>query len=290
MKLKIFVFKRKQLYFTGILLAVIVIAVVFLLSIKTGSTFSMLATQDSYKADMNNDGKIDTVVVNKDDAKEDYILSVVCSNNREYELTPDPVIHSFGSSKMEEPLKISFRDVVGDKGEELFVQGNDLKGPILNVFSFANDQIMRIASGRYSFFGVIRKTDGDGNQLILGTRNGTSLKFTYLDSDGSRLLASNTNRDSELGADLLGSVIGYIEQTDITSLYSNDHHSILSKLERGKVLDLTLDKASYDSSYRPIQLSYRIRVASQTDNPVDVKSYRIDLYAVNNQFALKDIR
>lgn len=289
MKLKIYVLKKKQLYFTAIILAIVIIAVILVISIKTSNTLSMFTVPDSYKADINNDGKVDTIVVKTDDITKEYMLNVICSDENGYILEPDPVIHSFGSTDISTPLKVSFKDINGDNSDEIFVQGNDAKGPILNVFSYNNHQISRIASGRYSFYGLLKNSDELTNTLVLGARYNNSIKLTYLNCEASRLTEASTKSTTQLGVNLLGSIFSYVEQPEITSLNLNIDKSELSKLSRGKVLDGLINDVTYNSNNVPDKLTYLIRVASTSENKTSIDSYKIYIDTLNNNYEIKDI-
>lgn len=288
MKLKIYVLKKKQLYLTAIILGILIISIILVISIKTSSTLSLLTIPNSYKADINNDGKPDTLVVKENDTTKDYMLNVVCSDNSEYSLEPDPIIHSFGNSNTNIPLKITFMDINKDNSDEIFVQGSDSKGPILNVFEYQNHNVSRIASGRYSFYGLLSNNNNSANTLVLESRQSGKLRSTYLVCEPSGMTVSTEKFSSDLGMKALAPVLSYIEKPDLESANIGIDSSKLSVLSRGKILDGVITNVSYNTDNTPSEFSYNVRVALADNTTAKIENYKIEVISYKNNLQKND--
>lgn len=283
MKLKIYILKKKQLIWAALVIAIIIVSAIIVISIRATQTINFLSLPNSFKADINNDGKVDTVLAKLDEATHQYTISVVCSDETGYNLEPDPVIKSFGDSKT--PINITFKDINGDGKEEIFIQSSDEHGPILSVYKYTMNKIDRIASGRYSMYGLIKNSNDNSNMLVLLSNQNEKIKLTYLNSSSDNLIPCISNANMNLGASTISSVINYIEQRDVEAINLDISTDIKSKLQKGTLMDGIISDVAVNSNELPSQCTYIIRTSSDDSNNPAYSKYKISLALNNNSLS-----
>jgi hypothetical protein len=295
MKLKIYILKKKQLIWAAAILAIIVVSAILIISIKATQTFNFLTLPNSFKADINNDGKIDTVIAKVDDKTKKYSINVVCSDDKGYVLEPDPVIKSFGDSLGNAPINITFKDINGDGKEEIFIQSSDKHGPILHVFKYTTNKIERIASGRYSMYGMINNPNNGDNMLVLLSSENNKIKLTYLKSDLDGLTPCILNDSMNLGTNTISSVVNFIEQKDIETINLDIDKQMESKLLKGTLVDGILNDVEFVDNNIPSQCTYLLRVVSDDKGEPQYTKYKImlslnDSETANPSYTICDIQ
>lgn len=281
MKLKIFVIKKQQLLWAAIILAIIIIAAILLINTKARQTMSFLVPNQNYTADINSDGKADTIIVKADDKTQKYNISIMSSDGEGYTLEPDPTIKSLGYNVKWWPMNISVKDINNDGILEVILQSADGKGPILHVFRYNGTKMERIASGRYSIFGCIKNPSDNGNVLILGSRTGEKVHLTYLSAKANGLTPYASSSSLTLGNDKLVSIIDYIERKDIPASNINVESKYASKLSKGTFLDARLTEAKY-SKYDNVPSSciYQIRTNVLNKGQKSIALYKVKMELV----------
>lgn len=277
MKLKIYVFKKKQLIWTAIILGIIVVSAILVISIKTTQTINFLTLPNSYKADINSDGKVDTVIAKVDDKTNKYSINVICSDENGYVLEPDPVIKCFGVAKGKAPINITFKDINGDGKEEIFIQSTDDHGPILHIFKYTNHKIERIVSGRYSMYGLVNNPNTQSNMLVLMSDQNNKVKLTYLKSDSDSLTPCINDNSLGLSTNTIASVVNLIEKKDVETVNLNIDSVLKSKLITGAFVDGIINDVEYSNSDFPAKCTYLLRTASQISGKQQFSTYKVHL-------------
>lgn len=277
MKLKIYVLKKQQLIWSAIVLAIIIVSVILFITIRTTQTFNFFNLPNSYKADINNDGIIDTVMVKVDEITKAYTINVVCSDGSGYTLEPDPVIKNFGYNTSTSPINITFNDMYGDGKQEIFVQAADKTGPILSVFRYTSNNIERIASGRYFMYGVVNNPVDESNLLVLCSEKNNKVRFNYLKSDGNNISAYTPNASLNLGRETLASLVNFIEKQDVEAISMSIDEKMQANLENSNLVDGILKDIKYTNYDIPSECTYLLRTASVNDNKDELSKLQIKL-------------
>lgn len=282
MKLKIYVLKKRQLIWTAVVLAIVIISIILFISIRATHTISFLNLPNSYKADINNDGKIDTVVTKVDDKTKLYSVSVICSDDTNYNLEPDPVIKSFGNTKGKAPINITFKDVNRDGKEEIFVQASDEHGPIINIFKYTSKNIERIASGRYSMYGIINDPYRENNVLVLTAQHNNIINPTYLEANNEKLSPCKYDETMNLGVGTITDVINLIQEKDVATGNFNIANSFKAELLRGTLLDGIINNVKFSTDNIPVECTYLLRTVSNDTGKKLYTNYKITLALKNS--------
>lgn len=277
MKLKIYVVKKQKIIWAAVILAIIIISAILIITIKTTQTFNFLNLSNSYKADINNDGKIDSVIAKVNSKTQEYTINVICSDENGYNLEPDPVIKSFGYNTSKSPINITFNDINNDGSQEIFLQSSDTSGPILHVFKYTQNKIERIASGRYSMYGLIKDPSDDSQVLVLCSKNNSDIHLTYLKATSDKLTPYVAQESLTLGTNALSTVINYIEQKDISAFNLNIDSKIESKLTEGTLIDGIIKSTKYSLYDIPSECTYILRTDSSNNGESQVINYKIIL-------------
>jgi hypothetical protein len=275
MKLKIYILKKKQLIWTAIILTLLIVSAIIVISIKATQTINFLTLPNSFKADINNDGKIDTIIAKIDDATKKYSINVICSDDNGYVLEPDPVIKGFGDTNGNVPINITFKDINNDGNEEIFIQSSDNKGPILHVYKYAHNTIERIASGRYSMYGLVNNPNNGENMLVLLSDHNNNIKLTYFKSDYDALTPCISNKVMNLGINTISSVVSFIEKQDVQAVNLNIDKKLESKLLKGTLIDGIISDVTFENYDFPSQCTYTLRTASIDNSKPKCAEYKI---------------
>lgn len=277
MKLKIYVIKKQQLIWAVIILAILILCTILLINNRTKQTMNFLTAKNTYKADITNDGKVDTVVVNADNKTGQYTVNIVSSNGKGYILEPDSTIKSFGVNKKWWPLQISFKDVNDDGNLEVILQGSDKNGSILHVFQYQSGKMVKTASGRYSICGTIKNPDDNSTLFVLGSNRNSKINYTYLSTVNGCFTPYFAKQSLNLGKDTLSSLVSFIETKDVAACNMNQNSKFISKISKGNFLDAKLLSSKYTKYDIPDECTYLIRTSVQDGTLKHLSQYKIKL-------------
>lgn len=293
MKLRIYIFKKQQLLWVLGGLIIVLIAILLVIAFKSSSTFNMLKSSDTLRADLNGDGRNDSVTASANGST--YKISINCSDGRSYVLNPDPVIKTFGKTSSSWPVKISASDVNGDGIQDLILQSSDSQGSILHIFSFNGKGFEKIISGRYSVYGKLKNPEGE-DLIMLGNIRNNRLHYSYLSAEKGSLRPYMPESAMTLGSNEIDKVLGYISGKD-TAAFNSDDKTLSGKLFKGTFLDGQLSDVKYTDYDIPAECTYLLRTDSKnsTDSPgtysikLSLKDYRNaePVYVVNDLKKLK---
>lgn len=294
MKLKIYVIKKQKLIWAVVILAVLILCAVLLINSSTKQTMNLLNSKNTYKADINNDGKADTIVVTANSKTGKYGINVVASNGKGYTLEPDTTIKSFGINNKIWPLQVSFKDINDDGKLDIVLQGSDKTGPILHVYEYNSGKIEKMISGRYSVYGTIKNPNGTGTIFVLGSMKKSGLSYTYLSTEDGHFIPFSDKQPLSLGKDTLSSLISFIEKEDVTACNLNQEKKFTSKISKGNFLDAKILSSKYSKLDIPEECIYLIRTNSQQKGGKQVLQYRVKLSLANYEnktpvYEIKDV-
>ncbi|TDT61145.1 hypothetical protein [Fonticella tunisiensis] len=275
MKLRIYIIKKQQLIWTAIILAIVIIAAILLISLKTKDTMNVINKTKSQKVDINNDGKMDTIITKIDEKTKEYSVDIIMKDGRSYSLVPDDKeIPTFGFYSDEWPMIVEARDINSDNKPEIILQSSDSNGPLLHVYKYENDKISRIFSGRYSIFGNIKNPVDNSDIIILGSKEKDSIKYTYYNSRFNLITPASS---LTLGREALASFIDFVEAKDQTAFKSNVDDKYLSKVLKGTFLDSKLREVKYTKYTIPSQCTYFVRTNISNGNEKDIGMYLVTM-------------
>ncbi|HBF76647.1 MAG TPA: hypothetical protein DEF85_10555 [Clostridiaceae bacterium] len=280
MKLKIYVVKKNQIIWAAIIIAIIIISIILLVNLNKSQTMKTIDSVKTFNsADVDNDGKSDSIVINKtDEENQKYSVSVYSSSGKIYDLQPDISINSLGTPSDWWPINLIVKDIDKDNTKEIIIQSSDSNGPILHIFKYINNSMERIASGRYSFVGNISLPPDDQNIVVLGLKSNDKLNLTYLTPKGNRLVPyTDAPASLTLGKDALLDVISYIEKSDTEAFSINMDSKFASILPKGIFLDCSLEDTKFSSYNIPSECTYIIRTASLDSNSKASEIYKVKL-------------
>ncbi len=279
MKLKVLVLKKQQLIWAVVIVAVIIASILLFINLRKNDSSRTTSSQNRYSADLNNDGKDDSIVLYTDEETGKYTVNVVLSNGKGFTLEPDPTIKSLGYNKEWWSMSVSIKDVNKDNVDEVILQSGDDLGPILHIFKYdsATDTMKRITSGRYSMFGTLKEPSKDHPVIVLGYKVGEEIKLTYLDASGGKLAPYSSSSSLTLGKDAIASVLTLVENEDVEASTINIDSKYASKLVKGEYLDCSLYEAKYTKYEVPSECTYIMRTAVTYNELKECMTYKIKM-------------
>lgn len=277
MKLRVYIIKKQQLIWAAVVLAIILVAAILMITLRTKQTISTLGPATNVNADVNGDGKMDSIVVKADDKTQQYSVEVVTSDGNGYSLEPDPVIKSLGYNVNWWPMYVDAKDLDNDGSSEVILQSADGNGPILHIFKHNADKMERLASGRYSIFGTMKNSEHSDGIVVLGARKGDSIQLTYLASKSGRLIPYSVPTSLNLGKDTLSSFVSLVEKNDVEAASVNMESKFASTVSKGSFLDATLVGVKYKKYDVPVECTYNIRTTTDENTEKAVLSYKVKM-------------
>jgi hypothetical protein len=282
MKLKVYILKKQQLIWAAIILAILLISAAVIISLRTNQTISILNSENTIQADIDGNGKTDDSVIFKaDEITGEYSVSVITSDGKEHILASDPVIKTLGYYKSYWPVNVFVDDINKNGDTEIVLQSSDKAGPILHIFKYADGQIERLASGRYSFFGTVRPPVEKNDIIILGNKKSNGVSLTYLKTKDGHLLPYAPSSSLTLGKDTFASLVKYMEKEDIEAASIDIENKVLSKLPLGKFLDCSLTDIKYTKYDIPSECTYILRASIEANQESATEFYKIKLTLSN---------
>ncbi|EYE88161.1 hypothetical protein Q428_09335 [Fervidicella metallireducens AeB] len=277
MKLKVYIVKKQQLIWAAIVLLIIIVSAILIISIKAQQTISNVTPAKTYHVDLDNDGKSDSIILNTDSDTGKYSVTIMSPDGIAHSLEADPAIKTLGYFSKDWPIKITLEDINNDGTSEVILQSSDQQGPILHIFKYANGETERIASGRYSFYGTFKSPVDKSNILMLGSKNNSEIKYTYLSTKFGKLYPYMAPSSLNLGKTVISNIVSYIEKMDVETSSMDAENKHVSKLSKGSFLDCLLTSAKYYGHEIPSECSYIMRTKSISNNNENLVTYKITL-------------
>lgn len=278
MKLKVYIIKKQQLIWAAIILAILIISAIVIISLRSKQTISILNSTNTIQADIDGNGKTDDSVIFKaDESTGEYSVKVITSDGSEYTLEADPVIKTLGYYTSWWPVNVFVDDINKDGISEIVLQSSDKNGPILHIFRFNQENIERLASGRYSFFGTLKPPNEKNDIIVLGSNKTSGISLTYLQTKGGKLLPYAAPPSLILGKDTFASLINFMEKEDVETASINMENKLISKLPKGQFLDCSLTDIKYTKYNIPSECTYILRAGTGLDENKYTESYKIKM-------------
>ncbi|CDF57776.1 FG-GAP repeat domain-containing protein [Thermobrachium celere] len=279
MKLRIYVIKKKHLIWAAIILAIIIIAAVIIATRRsTNETLNHIGSQYTIKDDINNDGKIDSIVINVDEKTKEYNLSVAMSDGKGYIIEADKTIKTLGYYSPDWPMHVTVDDIDKDKVKEIIIQSKDKTGPILSIFRFNNDKFEKMASGRYQVYGLIKHPASSNNFVVLGSRNNSSMNFNlFIAKEGKLTPVLSTLNNLSLGKDTIASFIEYVEKKEVEAFNQIIDNKLTSTIQNGNFEDAKITDIKYNKDGMPTDITYLVRTSVQSNSGNEALVYKVQM-------------
>lgn len=275
MKLKVYIIKRKQLIWAAIILVALIIAAILAISLRAQGTLNTMGSTQTTRADINNDGKFDTVLVKADEKTGKYSVDISCSDGNGYSLEADPSVKTLGYYTNWWPMNVSIHDINGDNKAEVVLQASDGKNPILHIFSYRDNKMERIAAGKYSTFGFLKNPKDNSQTLILGAKKNNSIELSYFNAKTDKLAPQISSASMTLGKDTLNSLVGFLEKKEVETFSSSKNGSLENKIAKGNYLDSVIYDAKYTSYNIPSEYTYILRTSPMENNQREYAAYKV---------------
>ncbi|MCX7903507.1 MAG: hypothetical protein N2486_03245 [Caloramator sp.] len=276
MKLKIYVVKKQQLIWGAIIIAAIIIAAIIMILMKTKQTINTFNQPNTYYTDLNNDGKTDCIFVETNEKTGEYHVSIKWDEKKTSNLEPDPTIKTLGFFNKNWPMNISFNDIDKDSKQELILQSSDNKGPILHVFKIYDDKVIKLISGRYSIFGLVKTKDLEP-VIVIGNKTKRGISYNYLTFNSKGPVPYVMPTSMNLGKHSLETLIGYIESQEVEAANLNINKKHLDVISKGKFLDGNIYEVKYDKYDVPTECTYILRTSEETPIGYENTIYKVTL-------------
>ncbi|MBZ4664028.1 MAG: repeat-containing protein [Caloramator sp.] len=278
MNLRIYVIKRKHLIWAAIILAVIIIAAIIIASRGTNETINNIGSQYTIKDDINNDGKIDSIIINVDKKTNEYGVSIAMSDGKGYIIEADKTIKTLGYYSEDWPMHITVDDIDNDKIKEIVIQSKDKTGSILGMYKFNNDKFEKMASGRYSIYGLIKHPASSNNFVLLGTRNNNGMNYNlFIAKEGKLTPVLSTLNNLTLGKDTIASFIEYVEKKEVEAFNQIIDNKLTSTIQSGNFEDAKLSEVKYNKDGMPTEITYLVRTSVQSKSGNEALVYKVRL-------------
>nr|WP_272507392.1 VCBS repeat-containing protein [Clostridium aestuarii] len=176
MRFNVLFFKRKHLYYAG-LITLVLIFFIFYISSKNNivsSTFTVNLNNKSYKADFTGDGKEDILYITTN--KDKYHLQVNTEKDSIY-LEPSKKLPIVGNFYPYWTMRVKLIDISRDKVPEIFIQSSYKNKPIQHMFVYNNNTFKDIFCSYNNILGFVDCTNNATPKIISGKISNGNLEF-----------------------------------------------------------------------------------------------------------------
>lgn len=224
MKLRVLFIKKKHIFYSILVLLVLVSFIVFLSlkESKSSNTFKVSFDKQLCKTDFNGDGKDDNLYLTL--SKDKYALQMI-SDKKTISLKPNKEINTLGTYQPHWSIRIKILDVNRDKIPEIFVQSSQKNKPIQHGFFYKNDNFETMFSNNNNILGFMDCSNNKTPKILTGTISKSGLDFSnYILVQDSIKKFPFSYSDAHIGGDTISKFIDLI--TTHTAL-SDDNRNIL---------------------------------------------------------------
>lgn len=278
MKLKIYVIKKKQLIWAAIIIALILIAAIVIATRGTNETINNIGLQHTIKDDLNNDGKIDNILINVDKNTNEYNVSIAMSDGKGYVLEADKSIKTLGYYSPEWPMHVTVDDIDNDKIKEIVLQSSDKTGPLMIIYKFNEDKFEKMASGRYQVYGLVKHPAASNNMVVLGSMNKTGMQYNlFIAKSGKLTPVLSTLNNMSLGRDTLASFVNFIEKKEVETFNQIMDNKLTSSVQNGSFNDAKISEIKYNKNGMPSEITYVVRTNVTSNNSNEALVYKLTM-------------
>jgi hypothetical protein len=277
MKLKIFVIKKQQLLWAAVIIAIVIISAILLIGFGTQNTINTIGTNNLIQVDVDNDGKNDSIVINADEGTGAYTVNVIFKDGKSCTLDADPTIKTLGYYKKWWHMNVDVKDINNDGLNEIILQSSDDNGPVLHIFRYNNGNMERMASGRYSIYGVTKLPDDKKEVIVLGTRRNNDIIMKYFTVNSGKLVPYTAPTSLNLGKETLYSLLSFVEKEDMEASNINMDSKYVSRIHKGTYTDCSLYEAKYTKYNIPTECVYILRTCTNVEDEKSAMNYKIKM-------------
>lgn len=278
MKLKIYVIKKKQLIWAAIIIALILIAAIVIATRGTNDTINNIGLQHTIKDDLNNDGKIDNILINVDKDTNEYRVSIAMSDGKGYVLEADKSLKTLGYYSPEWPMHVTVDDIDGDKLKEIVIQSSDKKGPMIGIYKLNEDKFEKMASGRYQVYGLVKHPAASNNMVVLGSMNKTGMQYNlFIAKSGKLTPVLSTLNNMSLGRDTLASFVNFVEKKEVETFNQIMDNKLTSSVQNGSFNDAKISEIKYNKNGMPSEITYVVRTNVASNNSNESLVYKLTM-------------
>ncbi|MCD3350971.1 VCBS repeat-containing protein [Clostridium botulinum D/C] len=247
LKLKVFFFKRKHIYYFVFILVLIVFCAFSIISNGKSSyiTFNANSNKKTFKADITGDGKDDTlyILTNKDK----YHLQVTTEKHN-FNLQPNKALETLGSYYSHWPIRVKLLDVSRDKIPEIFVQSSQSNVSLQHIFAYKDNKFKDIFCSYNNILGFIDHSNNKTPKILSGKLYGGEFNFeNYIIIDNKLEKYNGNIKDTFMGKDSISTFINII--TSLNGSYTPNNENIFHSNIDTNSLDMLPHLAGYANNY-----------------------------------------
>ncbi|KEI14652.1 hypothetical protein Z959_09235 [Clostridium novyi B str. ATCC 27606] len=247
LKLKVFFFKRKHLYYFVFILVLIVFCAFSILSNGKSSyiTFNTNSNKKFLKSDLTGDGKDDMLYILT--TKNKYHLQAT-TEKRNFNIQPNKSLKTLGSYYPHWPIRIKLLDVSRDKIPEIFVQSSQSNVSIQHIFTYKDNKFKDIFCSYNNILGFIDNSNNKTPKILSGKLYGGEFNFeNYIIIDNKLEKYNGNIKGTFMGKDSISTFINII--TSLNGSYIPTKENIFHSNIDNNSLDMLPHLAGYANNY-----------------------------------------
>lgn len=293
MKLKVFFFKRKHIYYAIFILAILIFCAFSILSNGKSSyiTFNSNPNIKNFKCDLTGDGKDDTLYISTNKNNK-YNLQITTGKST-FNLKPNKEVETFGSNYPHWPIRIKLKDISRNNIPEIFIQSSQDNVSLQHIFTYKDNEFKDIFCSYNNILGFVDCSNNKTPKIISAKINGDSYYFeNYMIIENKLEKYSYDITDTFMGKDTILSFINII--TSLNGRYMPTNENIFHEGIDTSSLDLLPNLAGYannyvfqdaffmdtksDNSGKPTNIEWTLNFkGNPIDSPDKLKNYTIKL-------------
>lgn len=209
MKFRVIFLKKKYIYYS-ILIAVVLILILIVTSIKnTTPTFNIFTDTNILSTDVTGDGKKDLIYIKPESEK--YSIEIN-TNDKTLPLTPDKKLSTLGTNSPGNPIKVILMDISRDKTPEIFIQSSQQNTPIQHTFMWNNGKFDDIFCSSNNVLGFMDCGNNKTPKFLSGKLSDSGIElYGYILVKDKLHSFPLSDSNSFMGKDSIFTFINYIE-------------------------------------------------------------------------------
>ncbi|MDD3224674.1 MAG: VCBS repeat-containing protein [Clostridium sp.] len=291
MKLKILIFKKHYIYFTCLIILVLVLGALFFISKNTCYIFSTIndkSTINNY--DLTGDGLKDSIYISTLEGK--YKVNIMV-NSKKYPLESKNKLNLLGIHYNYWPIRFTLMDVSRDKLPEIFVQASQNNAAIQNVFIWNNNKFENVMNSSNNILGFIDYHNNRTPKTLIGNIDNDDIYISnyIMKNNTFSKYVSNYNKNF-LGKDSIFKFVQYVKSLPYNVMskpenifYPSDLNSVYNSIDylcqsnsTFSFQDATFmdNHCSKDGNISEMKWTLNFKGISNTDKSI-IKNYTMDL-------------